>query len=164
MTVKKKVALSILAVVILLAVYFGYGIYEMAFVLIPNSYAAWITGDLIVEYMKTHSDRWPRSWDELRQAKESLKRQGRPIYWKFEELPQKIKIDWSADPVALAKAQSLSNEVPFQVVTKLDGSRVDARWGEDTEPNRKIYDYLKEKKGRSNDRQERVPANGVPQP
>ena len=45
----------------------------------------------------------------------------------------------------IANTQPLQNKVPFRVVTKLDGSDVDACWGDDTEPNRKIYKYLKEK-------------------
>src|SRR5258706_3383429 len=32
---------------------------------IPQAYAAWDTGTLLVEYMKQHEDRWPTSWDDL---------------------------------------------------------------------------------------------------
>ena len=121
----------------------GYQVYHLAYVLIPNSYAAWTTGDLIVEYIDTHEGKWPRRWDDLRVAEQSLKRRGQNVYWDFEKLPQMIQVDWTANPVALAKLQARSNEVPFEVVTKLDGSKVDAVWGEDREPNRKIYVYLK---------------------
>lgn len=123
----------------------GYQVYHLAYVLIPNSYAAWSTGDLIVEYIDTHEGKWPRSWDDLRIAEQSLERRGQPVYYDFQKLPQMIEVDWNANPVVLAKLQARSNEVPFEVVTKLDGSRVDARWGEDTEPNRKIYAYLKKR-------------------
>jgi hypothetical protein len=127
----------------LLGAVWGYQVYHLAYVLIPNSYAAWTTGDLIVEYIDTHEGKWPRGWDDLRVAKQSLERRSQPVYYAFQKLPQMIKVDWSADPTALAKLEARSNEVPFEVVTKLDGSKVDARWGEDTEPNRKIYVYLK---------------------
>jgi hypothetical protein len=32
---------------------------------IPEAYAAWDTGTLLVEYMKLHGDQWPKSWDDL---------------------------------------------------------------------------------------------------
>ena len=87
-----------------------------------------------------------RSWEDLREAKTRRERGGGPIYWNFETLPDMVlRINWNADPEQLTNARPLRDEVPFRVVTKLDGSDVDAIWGRDTEPNRQIYKYLKEK-------------------
>lgn len=147
MTTSRRVIAAILGSLFLVAIVLGglwlYQAYQLAYVLIPNSYAAWATGDLIVEYVDTHEGKWPSGWDDLRAAKQSLERRSQPVYWDFEKLPRMVKVDWTANPAILSKLQAHSNEVPFQVVTKLDGSKVDARWGEDTEPNRKIYLYLK---------------------
>ncbi len=142
----KKITLSIVTVFILVSAYLAYKCYHVVYVVIPNSYAAWTTGDLIVEYLKTHNDRWPQSWDDLREAKASIESRGDPIYWNFNALPKMVSINWNADPKELSNAQPLGNEIPFRVVAKQDGSAVDACWGEDTEPNRQIYKYLKKRK------------------
>ncbi|HUK81108.1 MAG TPA: hypothetical protein VLZ12_00600, partial [Verrucomicrobiae bacterium] len=72
MTLKKKVVLSIVGALVLAVVVWsgvaGYCMYRMAHVRIPNCYAAWTTGDLLVEYLRTHGDKWPHSWDDLRDA------------------------------------------------------------------------------------------------
>jgi len=141
--VTQTIVIVLLVAGALIAACYGYDVYRKVTVVIPNSYAAWATGDLIVEYIRTHDGRWPHDWEDLRVAKESLERQGKPVYYQFDRLPRMIRVDWNADPAKLAKVLQVSNEVPFRVVTKADGSSVFACWGPDTEPNTKIYSYLK---------------------
>ena len=154
MKTKNKITLCLLSLLIVVAVPVGLAIYRDVTRLSANSYAAWTTGNLIVEYLRTHDDQWPKGWNDLREAKVSLESQDKPIYWDFDQLPKMIAINWATDVRQLVKGLDRNARVPFRVVTKLDGSPVDARWGKDTEPNRQIYYYLRDKQ-RSQDRVEK---------
>lgn len=103
---------------------------------IPESYAAWTTGNLIVDYLNTHSNQWPRSWEDLDQATNCQR------YVPIEKLREQVKIDWDADFGQLLQLASNHPTTPLRVVTRPDGSRLHAVWGADTEPNRKIMGYL----------------------
>ena len=120
----------------------GFQVYHLVYVEIPHSYAAWTTGDLIVEYLETHNDNWPHSWIDLKEAKESLMKKGRSIYWDFNQLPNIVKIDWNVNSEAIANEALTGNESQIFVVTQLDGSKLETRWGFDTDPNRKIARYF----------------------
>lgn len=68
MTRCRKILIGIIAsVFIAVAVFVGCQIYALVYTVhrVPEAYAAWDTGRLLVEYMKTHDNRWPTSWDEL---------------------------------------------------------------------------------------------------
>jgi hypothetical protein len=136
---------ALIALLVVLAVQSGIGLHRLVSVQIPNSYAAWTTGNLIVEHLKTHDDRWPRGWSDLREARDVIARRGEPIYCDFEKLPKMIAIDWTTDVQQLIERMDSNRGVPFPVVTKLDGSPADHRWGQDTEPNWQVYEYLREK-------------------
>ncbi|MBE0540146.1 MAG: hypothetical protein IH623_02045 [Verrucomicrobia bacterium] len=103
---------------------------------IPESYVAWTTGNLIVDYLNTHSNQWPRSWEDLDQATNCLR------YVPIEELRERVKIDWDADFGQLLQLASNHPATALRVVTRPDGSRLHAIWGASTEPNRKIMGYL----------------------
>ena len=110
-------------------------------IVVPHSYAAWASGDLLVVYMEKHHGKWPHNWDDLREAEKSiLTEHSRPVYYPIDKVEKIVKIDWSFDPAAWRGG-------PVHVVTQLDGSRLEANWGRDTEPNQKVHDYLEKKKG-----------------
>ena len=142
------IALALVLAVSALAV--GYSLYRTIAVVIPHSYAAWTTGDLLVEFMQTHHDHWPSGWDDLAKARDSLVQKGRNIYWDFNKLPAIVKIDWNVDPPALAKAVLTKGESAVFVVTQKNGSKLEAKWGPDTEPNRKVALHLIRRFGSSN--------------
>ena len=146
----KRVLSLLLVVVGLYAVHAGYSIYRMVAVRIPHSYAAWATGDLLVEYMETHEGSWPRGWEDLKKAEESLVKKGRNIYYDFDKLPAMVKIDWSAEPSILAKEALADGASSLKAVTRLDGSRLEAVWGPATEPNRKVAFHLIQRYGPTN--------------
>src|SRR4051794_15230597 len=101
-------------------------------------YAAWTVGDLLVEYMDTHDGKWPRNWEDLQAARESRLQKGGNVHTGFEKLRSMVKIDWNVDPDVLATAIATGDKFTVKVVTQLDGSRLEANWGPDTEPNQKI--------------------------
>lgn len=99
---------------------------------VRNSYAVWWVADLVVVYMETNENRWPRNWDDLREPYTICTgRSGAP--WTFEELQSRVDVDWQADPTRLAKQSS------FRVIWLKDGS--DAHW-ESRNPNTIIREYL----------------------
>lgn len=102
---------------------------------IPEAYAAWDAGDMLLSYMRTHDNDWPNDWDELQAAVESepaLFLRGRhpdePNY--MERMRRTIKIDWTFDP------SNPENPTP---VTRADGSQLHSYW---VNPNGMIYRYL----------------------
>ena len=103
---------------------------------IPESYAAWTTGNLIVDYLDTHSNQWPRSWDDLGQATNCQR------YVPIKELRTKVKINWDVHFNHLLELARTNPSTPLRLVTRPNGSKLYAIWGPDTEPNHKIKSYL----------------------
>ncbi|MCW5550723.1 MAG: hypothetical protein KIS67_01020 [Verrucomicrobiae bacterium] len=103
---------------------------------IPESYAAWTAGNLIVDFLNTHSNQWPRSWEDLDQVTNCQR------YVPIERLREQVKVDWDADFHQLVQAARSNPAMALRVVTRPDGSKLHALWGADTEPNRKIMGYL----------------------
>ncbi len=103
---------------------------------IPEAYAAWDAGDMLVWYMRSRNDAWPTGWDDLQAAVENepaLFLRGRhpqePDY--MGRMRRTIRIDWSFDPKAP------KNPTP---VTRPDGSPLHAYW---SDPNGMIYEHLR---------------------
>lgn len=104
---------------------------------IPEAYAAWDTGTLVVEYMKRHDDRWPASWNDLVE----LVRQdsGRRILLRgasagdvayAESLRSTVGIDWTYDP------ERPATQTP---ITRPDGTPLAAYWDD---PNAVVRAYI----------------------
>lgn len=57
----------LLLLTIVLVSFVVYGVYNFIYTWknIPEAYAAWDTGTLLIEYLKSHNDQWPSGWDEL---------------------------------------------------------------------------------------------------
>jgi hypothetical protein len=111
---------------------------------LPESYAAWTTGNLIVEYLYTHTNQWPKSWHDLEQSTNCQR------YVPIEQLREQVRIDWNADVAQLLLLAQSNRFTPLTIVTRPDGSRLHAVWGKDTEPDRKIIGYLRWSLNQSN--------------
>ncbi len=137
--------LRTLGILVLLAVcFFVYSVYRV-YTYIPEAYAGWQAGQLLVGYMATHQDRWPRSWEDLRPIQESRVKQGQTNYSDFDRLPGLVRVDWNAQPEFLAKGAMQDGEASIVVVTRPNGSRLRASWGLDTDPNHMVAHYLVKK-------------------
>ena len=136
----KRLFLTLGILVVVVVLMFGYNLYQTVHLKIPESYDAWTTGTLVVGYLETHSNEWPRSWDDLRDATNF----NRPtsVFVPIERLQQSVKIDWRVDVAQLQQIARTNPNATIRVVSRLDGSRLPAMWGPDTEPNRKIMSYL----------------------
>ena len=106
---------------------------------IPEAYAAWDTGTLLIEYMKQHDDRWPKSWDELISVINT--ETGREIPLRGAQagdlayarsLREKISVDWTFEPDHIQKAKPVS---------PIGGGTFSIMW-EGADPNEMISAYL----------------------
>jgi hypothetical protein len=138
LTIKRPISIwkILLLAAAAIVIYFAASFFNL-YRKIPESYAAWTTGNLMVDYLNTHSNQWPRSWQDLEQATNCLR------YVPIETLRTKVRINWDANFDQLLLQVQTNPRTPLQVVTRLDGSKLYAIWGRDTEPNNKIVSYLR---------------------
>ena len=138
MSLRRKIIVAAALMMFGVVAYIGYGIlYTWRH--IPEAYAAWDTGTLLVEYMKTPGDRWPSSWDDLlsvtnRVSGDKINLFGvgsHPDYALY--LEETIAIDWKFDPTRIGRRSP---------VTRPDGTRFPIVWG-GAEPNEMVRAYLK---------------------
>lgn len=84
---------------------------------INDGYAHWGAHNMLVEFMREHGGRWPRSWDDLEpQFRES---NGKVGGWSYERYQSRVWIDFEADPGALRAASEAAGAgaaAPFNVV------------------------------------------------
>lgn len=117
----------------------GWFVHKYLTVVVPDSYAVWWVADLVVDYMEHHENRWPSGWDDLLEPYERLaEKSGRP--WTFEELQERVDVDWDADPRELARAPARHGAAPFRAIWLKDGG--EWYWGAH-EPNDIVWSYLK---------------------
>lgn len=135
-----------LSALLLVLMPIGIWLYRVTQVAMPEWYAAWEVGDLIVESIEINDGRWPQGWDDLRAAAASRSNRGETAHQAFERLPRRVKVDWSVDPEALVRKVMQEGEGSIQVVTRPDGKPLEAGWGLGTEPNWKIVQYLIEQR------------------
>jgi hypothetical protein len=138
MSLRRKITIAVVLTIFGVVAYFGYGIiYTLQ--RIPEAYAAWDTGTLLVEYMKSHENRWPSSWDDLLSVVRSNSedqvmfrgaKTGDTNYAAL--LRTKVSINWKFDPSR--GGQSLP-------ITRLDGTKFPIVW-EGAEPNEMVHRYL----------------------
>jgi hypothetical protein len=139
MKLRRKIILGIAVAVASAAGYFGY---RVVYTLrrIPEAYAAWDTGTLLVEYMKSHGDRWPSSWEDLLSAmnrspgEEIMFRGARAGDTNYAiSLRKVVAIDWRFDPSQPGETSS---------VTRPDGTKFPIVW-QGADPNEMVRRYLK---------------------
>ena len=134
----------VLVVVVAVVGVVGWIAYSVLYTLrhIPEAYAAWDTGTLLIEYMKQHDDRWPKSWDQLLTVLDSDV--GRKIPLRGAQagdiayarsLREKIGVDWAFD------AANPNAESP---VTPIHGAKFSVVW-DGAEPNEMVRHYLSER-------------------
>jgi hypothetical protein len=138
--IRRTVLLCLLAAIFGLLFTLVHTLYRVVHVLLPQKYAAWTAGDLLVEYMDTHEGKWPRGWKDLSEATNTLPAKGVPLLWNFGKLPEIVRIDWNVQPEILAKAALAGGTSRVKVVTQLDGAQLSAMSGH--EPNSAIAAYL----------------------
>lgn len=139
MTSGRKIALTAVIVIVGVVGWLAYGLLHTLRG-IPEAYAAWDTGTLLIEYMKQHDDQWPKSWDELltvvnsEEGRKIPLRGGRPGNIAYvRALREKVSVDWAFDPAKLSTGNP---------VTPIGGGKFSVVW-EGAEPNEMIRYYLR---------------------
>jgi hypothetical protein len=137
----KRVVLLIVATLVALG---GWYAYRVLYTLrgIPDAYAMWDTGLLLIDYMQSHENRWPSGWDDL---KESWDRR-QPVnsdgeYTKggmtLDQLRTRVVVDWNLDAARIASTPEGDNHL--HAVWTVDGNTT--LWSPG-DPNQMIWDYL----------------------
>ena len=138
MSLRRKIVATVALALLAAVAYFGYRIVHTVRQ-IPEAYAAWDTGTLVIEYMKSHHNRWPSSWEDLLSVMSSssgeqimLRGAGAGDTNYATSLRSKVAIDWKFDP-----------RCPVQAcpITQVDGSRFPVVW-RGAEPNEMVRIYL----------------------
>jgi hypothetical protein len=100
----------------------------------PDAYAAEWVGGIVVDYLREHDDRWPRTWEDLRPTYERHAAQGgRP--WTFEELKSRVRVRWDVNVEAVRRFDT----PPHDLIVLTDGGR--EHWS-GQEPKEVVYRYL----------------------
>jgi hypothetical protein len=149
--------ITALIVVIIGAAGFGIRLYRDFLYAMTDVYVMLpATTDLVIEHMKANNGDWPRSWEELHKTYSSLQEKNwrfRQVRW--EEYPQRVGIDFTADPFELATRQERPDEAPLHVIW----SRAHPSARSPVHPEERLLDYLKDhkRKSRVDDDQPQVP-------
>ena len=105
---------------------------------IDDAYALLGAGEMVIDYLKTHDGRWPRSWEDLRP--QFSVNNGRVGGWSYGRFQDRIDIDFEVDPDDLRRQSAESPRATFRVIR--------ARW--DTgmrvlnDPNQMLCDYFRQ--------------------
>ncbi len=140
-SVWKRLLLVFVVIFVVVVAKVSYDLYQLVYYKIPESYDAWTTGTLVVGYLQTHTNQWPKGWEDLRSATNI--NQPMSVFVPIDRLRQSVKIDWQVDITNLQELVRTNPRVRVHVVTRMDGLPLRAKWGPDTEPNAKIVRYLK---------------------
>ena len=133
-TVLLRVGIAMLAVAVLVGGWLAYDANRA----MRNSYTQWWAADMVTEHLKSNDNRWPRSWDELRDDYDTcVNRSGSP--WTFDEIRQRVTIDFAATTASLTETALQENKPNFNVIRAADGT--DYHW-QGHEPNTIIFNYL----------------------
>ena len=139
MTRRRKIAVAIVLTLVGVAIQVGYGVIR-AVRCLPEAYAAWDTGTLLVEYMESHDGTWPSSWDDLWSVMSSnaetqitLMGFGANDTNYVSTLRKMVAVDWTFDPARGGQRPP---------VTRLDGTRFRKVW-QGAEPNDMVRSYWK---------------------
>ena len=133
----KRLLLGLGLLLLIVGGMFVYAFFRL-WLAISESYAAWTSGNAVVNYLQEHTNHWPRDWNQLRSATN-----GSLWYVPAERLKELVKIDWQVDVGKLAEEAKRDSTLKIHVVTRLDGKPLKAVIGPDAEPNTKILEYLR---------------------
>ncbi len=139
MSLRRKITLGIVLTLLGTGAYIGYQVLYTWYH-IPEAYAAWDTGQLLVKYMQVNQNRWPSSWDDLVTVVNTEAGSHITLYGARAgdknyalSLRKKVSIDWKFDPSRSDQASP---------VARADGGKFPIVW-HGGEPNDMVHAYLK---------------------
>jgi hypothetical protein len=135
---RRRIVIAITTAILLALGWFTYSLVD-TLRKVPEAYAAWDTGVLIVAYLEQHDNKWPQSWDELLSVTEN----GVRTRGDYGEngingmLSDHVSIEWDFDPTSIVDTEWAEAQV--RVVTRADGKDISVMWAD---PNLMIWRYL----------------------
>ena len=139
MSLRRKITIGIVLTILGAGTYIGYRVLYTWYH-IPEAYAAWDTGQLLVKYMQINQNRWPSSWDDLVTVMNTEAGSRMTLYGATAgdtnyalSLRRKVAVDWKFDPSRSDQASP---------VTRVDGGKFPIVW-QGAEPNEMVHAYLK---------------------
>jgi hypothetical protein len=125
--------IGLLLILIIIGVYYYYHINHD----LVEAYEAEWAGEMCVEYMKTHNDGWPSSWDELTSTFSAISvNHGHPF--SFNDIRNAIIIDWSFKPM-----EYKLDAGPPHAFSERDGH---SNYWSGHRPDEIVYRYLQERR------------------
>ena len=104
---------------------------------VDDSYAQWDAAVSIIHHLRTHDGVWPKDWEALHESCLSAPDLRGPGW---DNVQERVDVDFSADPDQLSQAEFGTDVPPFRVVWLRNGKK--HHWS-GAEPNRLILEYLK---------------------
>lgn len=104
-----------------------------------DAYAQLWVVDALKKHMHLNSGEWPRNWEELAPSFSVMARESN-CEWVLDQLRQRVEIDFTANPVELAKVRAVNGTVPFRVIWLRSGKP--GRHWKGAEPNHAIWEWL----------------------
>ena len=140
MNAKRKLILWSVGGTVLSLLGAGVWLVRSAIELPQMAYAMWGAGELVVEHLRLNTNQWPRNWIELERTYRTVEHDpSSSLHSTFEEIPNRVQIDWNADLSALATATFTNGLRPFRVIRLLNGKGTHYAG---TEPNVAVWEYL----------------------
>lgn len=106
-----------------------------------DCYATMYAAGTVRTYLMRNNDRWPIGWEDLRPIFEERYRLGENAIT-FDELKQRLEIDFEADSAELSLYEFKADAPPFKVFRLRNGR---SSYWQGAEPNTLILEYLKKK-------------------
>ncbi len=131
-----KKILLVLAIAAVVGLTVGGIMFHRAMEATRDAYAVWWVAGMVVEHLDANDNNWPTGWSDLQDDYQTcIARSGQP--WTFEELRERVEIDWSTDPDDLL-AKSRAGE-PIRVIRLRNGKNT--HW-DGLQPNEIVLNYL----------------------
>lgn len=147
MTTIRKIVYSVLGLLVATLGLFGWCTYD-TWRKLPEAYAAWDIGTILICYMERNENRWPRDWNDLAST---IKPDDDCVFCRsvvsandrnagypetLEHLKKLVRIDWNYVPEPGVRGNP---------VTTIHGEKFTVTW-EGAEPNEMIHNWVTNKR------------------
>ena len=140
---RKRLVAILLLGLLAVAVPGGWIVYRILYTLrgLPDAYAMWDTGVLLIDYMQHHDNRWPGGWDDLGDSYQRLHLIGLGEHLRggmtLNQLRDRVTIDSHVDTARIAAMPADPDR--FHAISPRDSNTT--LW-EGADPNEMVWDYL----------------------
>lgn len=132
------VIIAVIAVIVAIVTYTAQAVNSVRRV-VMDAYRVWGTGELLVDFMDAHAQRWPSSWKELETFYDQTTRHY-TVITEFSDIRDHIEIDFDFDP-AEASLANPEDDPPFRAIWLRNGT--DSHYV-GAGPNQIVYAHLKQ--------------------